>query len=60
MHEVEMGGRHSIYRGMVFERQNPVYGIVRTSVQLGTRVGGRTGVGRRDLKKRLRSRGWRA
>lgn len=38
------GGRHSICQGTVFQTQRPIYGIVRTSVQPGSKAGGRTGV----------------
>lgn len=57
MNQAEMGGRHSMCQGMVFETQRPVYGIVRTPA--GTRAGGRTGVMGDEMKTRLRPREWR-
>ena len=57
MNEAGMGGRHSICQGLVFETARFVYGIVRTSVQPGSRAGRKTEV-MGDEALRLRGLSW--
>ena len=57
MNEARMGGRHSICQGLVFETPRFVYGIVRTSVQPGSRAGRKIEV-MGDESLRLRGLPW--